>query len=126
LKSDDIRSDVRSSRIRLLEAQQELSVKHSVVPVIERLPEQGFVRLASLVDVPEVTEAQAKRNLKRGGGPTRARPARRGIVAVSAPTWWRMVQRGDAPAPIKLSPGVTAWSVQAIRQWIDERASAAK
>lgn len=56
------------------------------------LPEVGFIRQAQLV------------------------PA---IVPFSNATLWRKVKDGTFPAPVKLSPRVTAWDVRQVRQWID-------
>ena len=62
------------------------------------LPEVGFIRQAQLI------------------------PA---IVPFSNATLWRKVKDGTFPAPVKLSPRVTAWEASKIRQWIAERASEA-
>lgn len=32
-----------------------------------------------------------------------------GILPISEATWWAWVKAKKAPAPIKLSPGVTVW-----------------
>ncbi len=40
------------------------------------------------------------------------------LVHVSASTWWRWVRSGKAPAPIRLSDGVTVWRVGALRRWL--------
>jgi predicted DNA-binding transcriptional regulator AlpA len=32
-------------------------------------------------------------------------------------TWWRAIRRGDAPAPVKVSPGRVAWRASEIRAW---------
>jgi predicted DNA-binding transcriptional regulator AlpA len=50
----------------------------------------------------------------------------RGIVPVSAACWWAWVKAGKAPAPIKLSPGVTVWryaDVLAFAESLAERAA---
>ena len=60
------------------------------------LPEIGFIRQAQLV------------------------PA---IVPFSNATLWRKVKDGTFPAPVKLSPRVTAWEASKIREWIAERAA---
>ena len=62
------------------------------------LPEVGFIRQAQLI------------------------PA---IVPFSNATLWRKVNDGTFPAPVKLSPRVTAWDASKIRAWIAERASEA-
>jgi predicted DNA-binding transcriptional regulator AlpA len=37
------------------------------------------------------------------------------LLPISRATWWRMVKTGKAPAPVKVSVGVTAWRVGEIR-----------
>lgn len=37
------------------------------------------------------------------------RSTRFGLLPISVSTWWAWVAAGKAPAPIKLSPGVTVW-----------------
>lgn len=66
--------------------------------VSPNLPEVGFIRQAQLV------------------------PA---IVPFSNATLWRKVKDGTFPAPVKLSPRVTAWEASKIRKWIEERAAEA-
>ena len=46
------------------------------------------------------------------------------VVPFSKPTLWRRVNAGDFPAPVKLSPGVTAWESDAVQAWLDARKSA--
>ncbi len=36
----------------------------------------------------------------------------------SSATLWRKVKSGDFPAPVKLSPGVTAWRCEDVHAWI--------
>ncbi len=69
------------------------------------IPETGYLRETQLVSKPA----------------RKRRPATTGIFPFSAPTLWRMVKRGDFPAPIKLSEKVTAWKVEDIRTWIASR-----
>jgi len=40
---------------------------------------------------------------------------------VDRTTWWRWVNNGQAPKPIKLSPGCTRWRVSDLEQWEEER-----
>jgi predicted DNA-binding transcriptional regulator AlpA len=40
------------------------------------------------------------------------------FVPFSKSTLWRRVKEGTFPAPVKLSPGVTAWRAEDIRSWI--------
>lgn len=58
------------------------------------LPATGFVRLSQLVP---------------------------SIIPFSAATLWRRVKAKQFPAPVKLSAGVTAWRVEEVRAWMDER-----
>jgi predicted DNA-binding transcriptional regulator AlpA len=37
------------------------------------------------------------------------KPEKLGILPISSATWWAWVKAKKAPAPIKLSPGVTVW-----------------
>lgn len=49
-----------------------------------------------------------------------------GLIPVSDSTWWAWVKAGKAPAPIKLSPGVTVWraaDVLAFAESLAERAA---
>jgi prophage regulatory protein len=39
-------------------------------------------------------------------------------VPVSRATLWRMVKRGEFPAPVKLSRNITAWHVEDVIRWI--------
>ena len=43
------------------------------------------------------------------------------IVPVSRSTWRRMVKAGQAPAPIKLHTGISAWRVGDLRCWLASR-----
>lgn len=65
---------------------------------IERLPATGFIRQAALLG-------------------TRDAP---GPLPVSHATLWRMVRSGAFPAPVKLTPKVTAWRLEDVRQWMVE------
>jgi len=38
----------------------------------------------------------------------------------SSATLWRKVKTGKFPAPIKISPGVTAWRVGSVREWFKD------
>jgi predicted DNA-binding transcriptional regulator AlpA len=44
-----------------------------------------------------------------------------GIVPFSASTLWRMVKAGAFPPPVKLSPRVTAWRAEDLRDWMSSR-----
>lgn len=43
------------------------------------------------------------------------------LVPFSKSTLWRRVQARTFPAPLKLSPGVTVWRAEDIRQWITQQ-----
>lgn len=59
--------------------------------LIGKLPDTGYVRQSQLVP---------------------------SIVPFSAATLWRKVKNGTFPKPVKLSERVTAWPVEAIRQYL--------
>lgn len=42
-------------------------------------------------------------------------------IPVSSATWWRGVQSGRFPKPVKLSERVTAWRVSEIRAFLETR-----
>ena len=36
---------------------------------------------------------------------------------------WRLVQQGQFPSPVKLSPGCTAWLEHEVDEWLDAKAA---
>ena len=46
-----------------------------------------------------------------------SRPGRPGRLPVSQATGWRWVQSGRFPKPVELSPGITAWPIEAVEAW---------
>ena len=66
------------------------------------LPETGYVRLRQIL------------------GDSKANPPVPPIIPVCSSTWWAGVKSGRYPAPIKLGPNTTAWSVISIRALIDQ------
>lgn len=68
-----------------------------------RLPREGFVR-----------EDQFLRS-DRNPHP---------LIPVPSSTWWRWVRSGLAPKPVKLGPGVTAWNVGDLRDWLSSSEAA--
>ncbi len=62
---------------------------------VYRLPETGFIRLKNLIGP---------------GGP----------IPMASSTLWAHVKAGTFPAPVRLSPGITAWPVESIRRYIEE------
>ncbi len=47
------------------------------------------------------------------------------FVPISKSTLWRRVEAGTFPAPVKLSPRVTAWRAEEVRRWIAEQGTQA-
>jgi prophage regulatory protein len=47
-----------------------------------------------------------------------------GILPFSSATLWRMVKAGTFPRPVKLSPRVSAWKIEAVRSWMQARDAA--
>lgn len=67
---------------------------------MHQLPETGFLRLKQII-----------------GDPT-AKPPTPPIIPIKKSSWWLGVRRGTYPKPIKLSPRVTVWRVEDIRELI--------
>lgn len=42
------------------------------------------------------------------------------LIPVGKSTWWRWVNSGKAPKPVKLGPQTTVWRVEEIRALIEE------
>jgi predicted DNA-binding transcriptional regulator AlpA len=74
---------------------------------------------ADLTDAPAVSEAEAIVNRASGRGAVRPRPARKGRLAISEPTFDRLVAKGDFPAPIRIGPRLVRWRGVDIRRWLD-------
>ncbi len=55
------------------------------------LPQEGFVRLSTILQ----------------------------IIPVGKSTWWNKVKSGEFPQPIKLTERTTAWKVEDIRELIE-------
>lgn len=51
-------------------------------------------------------------------------PARTGLLPVSAATIWRWVKAGKFCAPIQLGPQVTAWPMEAVERFLEQREAA--
>ena len=65
------------------------------------LPETGYLRLSQII------------------GNKKAEPPVPAIIPVCASTWWNGVKKGVYPAPVKLGPNTTAWSVNSIRELME-------
>ena len=66
------------------------------MPYSRDIPPSGFVRIKDII-------------------------APNGPIPVSKSTWWAGVRTGRFPKPVRLSPRVTAWRVEDIRDLIDGR-----
>ena len=73
--------------------------------IFDALPDSAFIRESQLVQSPK-------------------RPDTPAPLPFSAPTLWRMVQRGTFCKPYKLSARVTAWKVGEVRAWMLAQATA--
>lgn len=51
-------------------------------------------------------------------------PTTQPLVPIDHSTLWRWVRNGYFPKPIKLGPHTTAWSVQAVMDWIKSKGGA--
>ena len=45
------------------------------------------------------------------------------IIPISSATLWRWVKSGRFPAPVKLGPGVTAWEMRRVAEFLANRAA---
>lgn len=71
-----------------------------------QLPDTGFLRLRQILGDPN------------------AEPPIPPIIPVGKSAWWAGVRTGRYPAPIKLGPRTTAWTVESIRRLIDDTSNA--
>jgi len=85
------------------------------------LPSTGFLREADIVGRKAISSSEARANRRAGKRGRRPREARPALVPISSATLWRMVQQGRFPRPVRLSDGVTAWSVESVRDWIQSQ-----
>ena len=60
--------------------------------IFESLPERGYIRQKLLIPH---------------------------LVPFSVATLWRRVKTGDFPAPVRLSPRITAWRIEDIKAWLN-------
>ncbi|MFG6449524.1 helix-turn-helix transcriptional regulator [Roseateles sp. BYS180W] len=76
---------------------------------------QGRSRAIVFDDLPDDAYLRVRQLILDGGNNGSA------ILPVSRATLWRMVNLGKFPAPRKISAGVTAWQVGAVRKWLLEQ-----
>jgi len=68
------------------------------------IPETGYMRLRHII------------------GDPKASPPIPPVIPVSRTTFWNWVKDGKLPQPVKLGPGITAWRVEDIREYIQSAA----
>lgn len=73
------------------------SPSHKLQQLRQEMPHAGYIRQAGLL----------------------------AILPISSATLWRWVSKGDFPQPVKLSPRITAWPIEAIQAWLAASAEAA-
>ena len=44
-------------------------------------------------------------------------------VGLGKTTWQELVDKGDAPQPVDLTPGRKVWLIEELDHWLDERAA---
>jgi prophage regulatory protein len=71
-----------------------------VTDAMIQLPEIGFLRLPQII------------------GDPKAKPPIPAVIPVKKSCWWDGVRTGRFPKPVKLSPRVTVWRVEDIRDLI--------
>ena len=68
---------------------------------MHNLPETGYLRLPQII------------------GDKKSDPPIPAIIPIARSTFWQGVKTGLYPKPIKLSPRVTVWRVEDIREFIE-------
>ena len=72
-----------------------------MVILMHTLPETGYLRLPQII------------------GDPKADPPIPALIPVGKSTFWQGVKCGRFPKPVKLSPRVTVWRVEDIREYIE-------
>lgn len=75
---------------------------HEINPTTPGLPSTGFLRLRQIA---------GKEN---------------SLFPICERTWWRWIEEGRAPRPVKIGPNSTAWAVEDIRDLIEKLKSQEK
>ena len=81
---------------------------HADLSFFENLPDSAFIREKQIIGAAHKSHGKMWAETPR-------------IVPVSRSTWRRMVKAGQAPAPIKLHTGISAWRVGDLRCWLASR-----
>ena len=79
---------------------------HADLSFFENLPDSALIREKLIIGTARTAQGKEQAEIPR-------------LVSVSRSTWRRMVQAGQAPAPIKLNTGVSAWRVGDLRNWLN-------
>lgn len=66
-----------------------------------QLPETGYLRLPQII------------------GNKKSTPPIPALIPVGKSTWWKGIQNGRFPKPVKLGPRITAWRVEDILKLIE-------
>ncbi|MBX3708726.1 MAG: AlpA family phage regulatory protein [Gammaproteobacteria bacterium] len=67
---------------------------------MNQLPETGYLRLWQIL------------------GSKKTNPPTPALIPIGKSSWWEGIKTGRFPKPIKLSPRITVWRVEDIRQLI--------
>ena len=83
---------------------------HADLSFFENLPDSAFIREKQIIGAAHKSHGKMWAETPR-------------IVPVSRSTWRRMVKAGQAPAPVKLHTGMSAWRFGNRRCWLAAQAS---
>ena len=84
----------------------------------------ALLRIKDLASIPARTAKMHRYKSGASAGKARllgARKESKGIIGVSERTIWDWVRAGKFPAPIKLSPTITAWRAKDIAEWLQSK-----
>lgn len=70
---------------------------------MSQLPEIGFLRLQQIL------------------GNSKSNPPIPPLIPICQSTWWDGIKTGRFPKPIKLGPRTTVWTIESIRQYIEDK-----
>lgn len=84
-------------RQAILPAKSQKTVAKRKKDLPKELPKEGYVRIAQLIP---------------------------SILPFSKAQLYRLVKKGQFPAPVKLSANISAWPAAQIRAWLDEKNTA--
>lgn len=91
------------------------------------LPKTGFVRIRDLCSTKGRTGQTRTYTTKDGQARTYRtgqQEPRQGLLGVGQSTLRDWIKQGRFPAPIKLSPTVSVWRVEDIREWMQQQGAA--